>query len=339
MSLACRVHWSWVDRTGDTVKQSQRRVTSPTSKMFRQHLKCSLTARRAGTSFGFFFVSFYSASCLSLGDLVQRCLGQPVDLLAPWPSAAVIPRRRSTVVHFQSVERRVQRTWKGWRTFVWMNCQAVVRRHWLFFFFFLMLMRRRGLGERGDKILRWRHSNCTHYDVGRRETAWVFPETLGPVVQWLVQRFRSERLRVWSRRSATFTPSAHVRRQSLPVWPPTLNKIPLPFTCLESKRTPRDFPRRLFLYPLPSAAARTAPNGVKERASFCLVFVAWTQCRLTECFPWATEGPNPPNETLTFKNEFFWQTTSGSLPAGLKQFLSIGESLKFNTIQTLKSSE
>ena len=42
------------------------------------------------------------------------------------------------------------------------------------------------------------------------------------MVQWLVQRFRSERLRVRSRRSATFTPSAHVRRQSLPVWPPTL---------------------------------------------------------------------------------------------------------------------
>ena len=44
------------------------------------------------------------------------------------------------------------------------------------------------------------------------------------------------------------------------------------WTSLESKRTPRDFPRRLFLYPVPSAAARTAPNGVKERASFCLVF-------------------------------------------------------------------
>ena len=52
----------------------------------------------------------------------------------------------------------------------------------------------------------------------------------GPVVQWLVQRFRSERLRVRSRRSATFTPSAHVRRQSLPVWPPTLNKIYLYLT-------------------------------------------------------------------------------------------------------------
>ena len=44
----------------------------------------------------------------------------------------------------------------------------------------------------------------------------------GPVVQWLVQRFRSERLHVRSRRSATFTPSAHVRRQYLPVWPLTL---------------------------------------------------------------------------------------------------------------------
>ena len=52
----------------------------------------------------------------------------------------------------------------------------------------------------------------------------------GPVVQWLVQRFRSERLRVRSRRSATFTPSAHVRRQSLPVWPPTLNNYLYLFT-------------------------------------------------------------------------------------------------------------
>ena len=38
-----------------------------------------------------------------------------------------------------------------------------------------------------------------------------------------------------TRPSATFTPSAHLRRQSLPVWPPTLNDIPLPSpntTCL-----------------------------------------------------------------------------------------------------------
>ena len=149
MSLACRVHWSWVDRTGETVKQSQRRVTSPTSKVFRQHLKCSLTApRRAGTSFGFFFVSFYSASCLSLGDLVQRCLGQPVYLLAPWPSAAVIPRRRSTAIHCQSVERRVQRNLEGLanvRLDELPGCRAATLT------FFLMLTRRRRLGERGDK--------------------------------------------------------------------------------------------------------------------------------------------------------------------------------------------
>ena len=142
----CREQWSWVDRAGDTVKQSQRRVTQQLatvieaclltnrSKMFRQHLKCSLTApRRAGTSSGFFFlVSFNSASCLSLGDLVQRCLGQPVDLLAPWPSAAVIPRRRSTAVHFQCVERRVQRNLEGLAN-VRFDELTVVRRHWLFF--------------------------------------------------------------------------------------------------------------------------------------------------------------------------------------------------------------
>ena len=57
----------------------------------------------------------------------------------------------------------------------------------------------------------------------------------GPVVQWLVQRFRSERLRVRSRRSATFTPSAHVRRQSLPVWPPTLNNYLYLFFTFKKK--------------------------------------------------------------------------------------------------------
>ena len=139
VALACRV---------DTVKQSQtqRRVTSPTSKMFRQreHLKCSLTApRRAETSFGFIFlfVSFHSASCLSLGDLVQRCLGQPVDVLAPWPSAAVIPRRRSTAVHFQSVERRVQRNLEGLANVrvdpdELPGCRAATLTSFFFFFFF-----------------------------------------------------------------------------------------------------------------------------------------------------------------------------------------------------------
>ena len=75
-----------------------KRLLTTRSKIFRQHLK-----REQGTRSGIFFVSFYSATCLSLGDLVRRCPGQPVDLLAPWPPAAVIPRRRSIAVHFQSV--------------------------------------------------------------------------------------------------------------------------------------------------------------------------------------------------------------------------------------------
>ena len=200
MSLACRVHWSWVDRTGDTVKQSQRRVTSPTSKMFRQHLKCSLTAPRpAGTSFGFFFclfVAFHSASCLSLGDLVQPCLGQPVDVLAPWPSAAVIPRRRSTAVHFQSVERRVQRNLEGLANVRFdpdelPGCRAATLT---FFFNAYALERTR---REGRQILRWRHSNCTHYDACRRETAWswcawVFPETFRSASRKTEQPFQAQ---------------------------------------------------------------------------------------------------------------------------------------------------
>ena len=62
---------------------------------------------------------------------------------------------------------------------------------------------------------------------------------------------------------------------------------------------------------------KQSPMASRREQVSALFFVAWTQRRLTEGFPWATEGPNPPKETLTFKKEFFWQTTAGSLPAGL----------------------
>ena len=65
------------------------------------------------------------------------------------------------------------------------------------------------------------------------------------------------------------------------------------------------------------------PMASRREQVSALFFVAWTQRRLTECFPWAAEGPNPPKETLTFKKEFFWQTTSPSLPAGLKGNFSL----------------
>ena len=61
---------------------------------------------------------------------------------------------------------------------------------------------------------------CLHdfFSNGLQSTSFF---CVGSVVQSLVQRFRSESLQVRSRRPATFTPSAHVRRQSFPVWPPT----------------------------------------------------------------------------------------------------------------------
>ena len=172
-----------------------------------------------------------------------------------------------------------------------------------------MLTRRRGRGERGDKILRWRHSNCTHYDACRRETAWVFPETFRSASRKTEQPFQAQSV-------------SH--RTDL--------------TSLESKCTPRDFPRRLFLYPPFSGRTNGAQWRQGESKFLPCFFVAWTQRRLTECFPWATEGPNTPKETLNFKKESFWQTTSGSLPAGVnyhpqvltpltpEQNVSLGES-------------
>ena len=48
-------------------------------------------------------------------------------------------------------------------------------------------------------------------------------------LKWIVLRFRAEHYWFDLRRSAPdfHTPSAHVRRQSLPIGPPTLNKVPL----------------------------------------------------------------------------------------------------------------
>ena len=299
---------SRVDRSGDTVKQSQRRVTSPTqlieacllatrSKIFRQHLKCSLTApRRAGTSFGFFFC-FFLLSQLSEPGRLGTALSRPasrLQVLAPYDLQRLWYLADGGLLFIFNLSNAESRgTWKGWWTFAWMNCQAVVRRHWLFFFFFFFLMltrRRRGLGERGDKILRWGHSNCTHYDACRRETAWVFPETL-----------RSASRKTLSSR---FRLKAYRTVQTRPVSSRSVHHGIFPDVYFYTQSLQRPHERR------PMASRR-------EQVS-ALFFVAWTQRRLSECFPWATEGPNRPKETLTFKKEFFWQTTSGSLPAGLK---------------------
>ena len=156
MRLACRVQWSWVDRTGDTVKQSQRRVTSPTlatvieaclltnrSKlMFRQHLKCSLTApRRAGTSSGFFFGFFLTQPLLSEPARLGPALSGPASRLASamtfsgCDTSPTVDCCSFSICRTQSPEElgRV-----GERSLGWTDCRAATLT-----FFFLMLTRRR----------------------------------------------------------------------------------------------------------------------------------------------------------------------------------------------------
>ena len=191
----------------------------------------------------FFFVCFFLLSQLSEPGRLGTALSGPASQLASamtfsgCDTSPTVDCCSFSICRTQSPEElgRVDE-----RSLGWTDCRAGT----LTFFFFLMLTRRRrGLGERGDKSLRWRHSNCTHYDACRRETARVFRRD--------TQKCEQED---WAAVSGSERIAPYRQNQS------------------RVERTPRDFPRRLFLYPVPSAAARTAPNGVKERASFCLVF-------------------------------------------------------------------
>ena len=303
MPLACRVHWAWVDRTGDTVKQSQRRVTSPTlpvieacicllttrSKMFRQHLKCSLTApRRAGTSSGFFFLflftqpvwawkTWYSVVWASQSTCKRHDL-QRLWYLANCPLLFIF--------NLSNAESRG--TWKGWRTFAWMN--------WLSsgdtdFFFFMLTRRRRGLEERAGET-KFSAGVTTHYDACRRETAWVFPETLSTAQKCEPGRL-SDRFRLsWERIAPYRQDQSRVEAY-----------------------TP-GFPRRLFLYPVPSAAARTAPNGVKERASFCLVFRSLNTTLSHRMFSMGYRRAKSTQGNTNFQKRIFLANNSGITTRG-----------------------
>ena len=177
-----------------------------------------------------------------------------------------------------------------------------------------MLTRRRGLGERGDKILRWRHSNCTHYDACRRETAECSQRRSEVRAGRLSSHF-------------IFRLRAYRTVQTRPVSSRSVHHEIFPDFYFYTHSLQRPHERR------PMASRR-------EQVS-ALFFVASTQRRLTECFPWATEGPNPPKETLTFKKEFFWQTTSGSLPAGLKasSLVKVSWFCKFGGVSTSGSAK
>ena len=230
-----------------------------------------------------FFVSFYSASCLSLRDLVQRFLGQPVDVQAPWPSAAVIPRRRLSPEELGRVGERSLGS--GW------TARLSCGDNDFFSFFFFKCLRGGEDSERGETKFSAgvTVTAATHHDACRRETAECSQRR---------SEVRAGRL------SSRFRLRAYRTVQTTPVSSRSVHHGIFPDFYFYTHSLQRPHERR------PMASRR-------EQVS-ALFFVAWTQRHLTECFPWATEGPNPPKETLTFKKEFFWQTTSGSLPAGLK---------------------
>ena len=71
----------------------------------------------------------------------------------------------------------------------------------------------------------FRHLSCNNFFISSPSMGGLGKKT------WCSGKCRAFRANGCglSRRSATFTPPANVRRQPLPVWPPTLNKIPLPF--------------------------------------------------------------------------------------------------------------
>ena len=252
-----------------------------------------------------FFFCFFLLSRLSDPGSLGTALSGPASRLAsaPWPSAAVIPRQLSTAVRsFSDLSNAESRgTWKGWRTFAWMNWLSCGDSD----FFFLLLTRRRwGLGERGDKILRWRHSNCTHYDACRRETAWVFPEKCEHE-DW-----------------ATVSGSERIA----------------PYRLDQSRveaYTPGVFPD-VYFYPVPSAAARTAPNGVKERASFCLVFRSLNTTSSHRMFSMGYRRAKSTQGNTNFQKRIFWQTTPRSLPAGLKTIPNLDGSAQVKQIATSK---
>ena len=145
--------------------------------MFRQHLKCSSTVpRRPGTSFSFFFC-FLLLSQRSEPGRLGTALSGPANRLASamtfsgCDTSPTVDCCSFSICRTQSPEElgRV-----GERSLGWTDCRAAT----LTFFFLMLTRRRRGLGEKVDKFLRGSHSNCTHYDACRGETAWVFPETL-----------------------------------------------------------------------------------------------------------------------------------------------------------------
>ena len=94
------------------------------------------------------------------------------------------------------------------------------------------------------------------------------------------------------------------------------------------------FSQTSFFIPTLQRPHERRPMASRREQVFALFFRSLNTTSSHRMFSMATEGPNPPKETLTFKKESFWQTTSGSLPAGLNALRHVDNTAKLsNTSQ------
>ena len=71
------------------------------------------------------------------------------------------------------------------------------------------------------------------------------------------------------------------------------------------------------LYPVPSAVAQTAPNGVKERASFCLVFRSLNTTSSHRMFSMGYRRAKSTQGNTNFQKEFFGKQLRDHYPRAL----------------------
>ena len=107
-------------------------------------------------------------------------------------------------------------------------------------------------------------------------------------------------------------------------------------SSLESKRTRLGFSQTsIFIQSLQRPHERR-PMASTERASFCLVFRSLNTTSSHRMFSMGYRRAKSTQGNTNFQKRIFWQTTPGSLPAGLKGVLQIWSTLQACFTVTVK---
>ena len=325
MPLACRVQWSWVDRTGDTVKEPlRRRARHATGQLFVddqlqtfwQHLKCSLTTTetwRTWKSSGIFLFLFTQPAVWAWETWYSVVWASPSQASAGQQLWYLADGRMVFTFTLSNAESRGGR----------MNLKVLanVRRGWtdcraatLTFFFFFWCLREEGEdSERGE----------TKFSAGVT-VKFTAPTTMHVEEKQPECSQRHSKCEQEHEDAGSFRLNVHRTVQTRPVWSRSVHDGIFPDVYFYTEPLGRPHERR------PMASRR-------EQVS-ALFFVAWTQRPLTESFPWATEGANPLKETPTFKKRIFWRPAPGSLPAGLKGPFSVFRSCRCQSFDSQLST-